>query len=98
MHDFPIVCHTKLNHLHDELMVNHLTDANVPEQTFRFTDLRFITYLGLSRIQAESRIAFLAASLESGDLSVVLIRHDKSYEKKNRMDLDKWQIQKFNLT
>ena len=63
------------------------------KRTFVFDKVHFVAYLGLNKIQAESRIAFLGKNFENHGLCVTLMRHDKSLERtKKTPDLNKWSI------
>ena len=97
--DFPILCYVKPDHRKRELVIKNLSDKDTPERTFCFEDIRFVCFLGFGRLQAESRVAFLAKNIHNGDLNLVLLRQDKPFEKvaKCHDDLGRWQVQKFTL-
>ena len=67
--------------MNKELVFNHLTDDDEPERIFTFGNVRFVCFLGLGRVQAESRIAFLGADIDDKDLSVTIMCHDSSCKK-----------------
>ena len=92
MIDFPIMCHLKQDHMSKELVINHLTDIDEPERTFAFGNTRFVSFLGLGRFQAETRIAFLGADIDDKDLSITIMSHDSSYKKTVRDSLSKWAV------
>ena len=97
MIDFPIMCFVNTNNLGNILEVHNLADKDKPRLSFNLDDCRFENFLRLNLLQAESRIAFLATNMLDGNLSVVLLRFDKPFEKTTGNDLGKLCIQKFNL-
>lgn len=97
MIDFPLMCHLKQDHLGKQLVINHLTDDDEPERTFSFGNTRFVSFLGLGRYQAETRIAFLGSDMDDKVLSIILICHDSSYKKRTRSAMYKWSVQKFTI-
>lgn len=102
--DYPIMCHLDHDHVNRHLVITNLAidpedQSQARSRTFVFDDVRFIAFLGLNRIQAESRIAFLGKNIKYGQLCVTLLRHDMSLESSRRVpDLHKWSIQTFNLS
>lgn len=96
--DYPIICHMENDNLNHELHISNLSKKGSEKRTFVFNQIKFVVYLGLNRLQAESRIAFLGKTDHNGDLCVILMRYDKQLENTKRTpDLNKWSIQKFNL-
>lgn len=109
------MCHLKQDHENNQMIITNLADEHEQKHMFRFDHLRFITFLSLSKIHAESRICFLARNMKArnpkkSNLSVILMKHDKSFEDSRRVDqdwkngsvadalhLDKWQILRINL-
>ena len=91
------MCHLKQDHMAKELVINHMTDDDEPERTFSFWNIRFVAFLGLGNLQAETRIAFLGVNIDSKDLSITLMCHDSSYKKTMRNGMDKWAVQKFMI-
>ena len=72
------MCHLKQDHMNKQLVVKHLTDDDEPQHTFSLGNTRFVTFLGMGRSQAESRIAFLGKDFDDGDLSISIMSHDKT--------------------
>ena len=78
------MCHLDQDHINKKLIITNLaskSDQKGYQRTFVFDKIHFVAYLGLNKIQAESRIAFLGKNFKDGGLSIVLMRHDKSLER-----------------
>ena len=104
--DFPIMSHLQQDHMNNQLVVTNLAFPDEKKSIFVFDRLRFVVYLDLGKIHAESRICFLARSLDrkknpiKNNLCSVMMKHEKSFEapqNDKEEDLDKWQILKINL-
>ena len=96
--EYPILCQVKPNHKHTEFTITHLADKDEPQRTFDFQEFRFIKFVVLNGIHAEARIAFLAHNFGNGDLCLIIMRHDRSFQKSSKRALHRWSLQKFTLS
>ena len=72
-----MICHLENDNINNELIITNLSTKQLDKRTFSFDQIHFVAYLGMNRLQAESRIAFLGKNYLNGELCVVLIRYDK---------------------
>ena len=91
--DYPILCCVHQDNKNDKLVVKHLTDADETEYTFQFDNTRFVTFLGLFRVQVENRIAFLGKDATTQSPCIILMSHDSTFKKVRKDGLSKWSVQ-----